>query len=131
MSSLTPDNAYNFTALKKLSNKKSPLQIGIIRIEPSQVLRDGLRREIVKRYAHFLHTIDLPRAEEALPVEELCQLANRLWCRELTLVDTLSDYVPIDCVRLCNEERIRVIGAATTLDSNSLLLFRLFYRARV
>ncbi|KAE8748690.1 hypothetical protein FOCC_FOCC004493 [Frankliniella occidentalis] len=96
--------------------------VGIIRIDPKQLLEDGIRRELVKHISIALHNglIFNPRAKVSELIPKLESLGEIMDGHRRSF-EYIQDYVNICGLRIWQEEVSRVMGYNVEQECNSFL----------
>ncbi|KAF4520181.1 hypothetical protein B566_EDAN003893 [Ephemera danica] len=94
--------------------------VGIIRIDPKQLLEDGIRREIVKHVANALHTglCFNPKAKQIELVSKLESLGQVMDGYRRSF-EYIQDYVNIHGLKIWQEEVSRIIAYNVEQECNS------------
>jgi len=97
--------------------------IGIIEVNPQQLLEDGVRVELVRQLATVLHT-ELQFKDKQHKVEEMEQRLNTLARRMdgfLRSFEYIQDYINIYGLKIWQEEFSRIINYNVEQECNSFL----------
>ena len=96
--------------------------IGIIKMDPKQLLEDGIRKELVSKVTHALHStlVFNPKAKTSELVPRLKQLGQTIdgFRRSFEYV---QDYVNIYGLKIWQEEMSRVVNFNVERECNSFL----------
>ena len=103
-----------------LAMKKTLL--GIVNVDPKQLLEDGIRKELVRLLATaFDEALRFnSKARQSELVQKLRQLATRIDGFQRSF-EYLADYVGIDGLRIYQQELSRIVGFNIELECNSFL----------
>uniref|UniRef100_A0A8C2X1H7 WASH complex subunit 5 n=1 Tax=Cyclopterus lumpus TaxID=8103 RepID=A0A8C2X1H7_CYCLU len=96
--------------------------VGIIKVDPKQLLEDGIRKELVKRVAYALHKglIFNPKAKSSELMPKLKEMAATMdgFYRSF---EYIQDYVSIYGLKIWQEEVSRIINYNVEQECNSFL----------
>uniref|UniRef100_A0A673CTW5 WASH complex subunit 5 n=1 Tax=Sphaeramia orbicularis TaxID=375764 RepID=A0A673CTW5_9TELE len=96
--------------------------VGIIKVDPKQLLEDGIRKELVKRVAYALHKglIFNPKAKPSELMPKLKEMAATMdgFYRSF---EYIQDYVSIYGLKIWQEEVSRIINYNVEQECNSFL----------
>ncbi|XP_020792963.1 WASH complex subunit 5 [Boleophthalmus pectinirostris] len=96
--------------------------VGIIKVDPKQLLEDGIRKELVKRVAYALHKglIFNPKAKPSELMPKLNEMAATMdgFYRSF---EYIQDYVSIYGLKIWQEEVSRIINYNVEQECNSFL----------
>ncbi|KTG39902.1 hypothetical protein cypCar_00013954 [Cyprinus carpio] len=96
--------------------------VGIIKVDPKQLLEDGIRKELVKRVANALHKglIFNPKAKPSELMPKLKEMAATMdgFYRSF---EYIQDYVSIYGLKIWQEEVSRIINYNVEQECNSFL----------
>uniref|UniRef100_A0A8B9L1D3 WASH complex subunit 5 n=1 Tax=Astyanax mexicanus TaxID=7994 RepID=A0A8B9L1D3_ASTMX len=96
--------------------------VGIIKVDPKQLLEDGIRKELVKRVAYSLHKglIFNPKAKPSELMPKLKEMAATMdgFYRSF---EYIQDYVSIYGLKIWQEEVSRIINYNVEQECNSFL----------
>eukprot|EP00111_Clytia_hemisphaerica_P004569 TCONS_00013127-protein len=96
--------------------------VGVIKIDPKQLLEDGIRKELVKKVASALHKgiIFSPKPKPGELVQKLKSLETTMdaYCRSF---EYIQDYVNIYGLKIWQEEVSRIINYNIEQECNSFL----------
>uniref|UniRef100_A0A914XAT2 Uncharacterized protein n=1 Tax=Plectus sambesii TaxID=2011161 RepID=A0A914XAT2_9BILA len=111
--------------------------VGIIRVDPKQVLEDGVRRELVQKLSFLMHqTLAFnPKAKQSELEPKLLILAEQMEAVKRSFA-YISDYISLSGYRLWQEELTRTIGYAVEQECNAYLTHKILdddsiYQSRV
>uniref|UniRef100_A0A914WC89 WASH complex subunit strumpellin n=1 Tax=Plectus sambesii TaxID=2011161 RepID=A0A914WC89_9BILA len=111
--------------------------VGIIRVDPKQVLEDGVRRELVQKLSSLMHqTLAFnPKAKQSELEPKLLILAEQMEAVKRSFA-YISDYISLSGYRLWQEELTRTIGYAVEQECNAYLTHKILdddsiYQSRV
>jgi WASH complex subunit strumpellin len=100
--------------------------LGVIQIEPRQILEEGLRRELVRLVSHAMHSDltfrDMTRGEI---VQNMSRLATTLLGLKRS-IEYLQDYIGIAGLKIFQQEVARIINYNTEQESNRFLKRKTF-----
>lgn len=100
--------------------------LGVIQVEPRQILEEGLRRELVRQVSFALHTDlvfkDTSRGEI---VQQMTKLATTLDGLKRS-IEYLQDYIGIAGLKMYQEEFARIINYNTEQEANRYLKKKTF-----
>lgn len=103
--------------------------LGVIQVEPRQILEEGLRRELVRQVSYALHSDlifkDTSRGEI---VQKMTKLAVTLDGLKRS-IEYLQDYIGIAGLKMYQEEFTRIINYNTEQEANRYLKKKTFDNA--
>lgn len=100
--------------------------LGVIQVEPRQILQEGLRRELVRQVAYAMDRIlsfkELTRQEINNAVQKLAATLDGL----KRSIEYLQDYIDIAGLKMYQQEMARVINYNTEQEANRYLKKKIF-----
>lgn len=106
--------------------------VGVVKVDPKQLLEDGIRKEFVRQVADVLDKILVfnvkPKGGKAVGSELLPRLANLAsrmsgFCRSF---EYIQDYVTIYGLKIWQEEVSRIVNYNVEQECNSFLRTKIF-----
>ncbi|XP_065061996.1 WASH complex subunit 5-like [Rhopilema esculentum] len=96
--------------------------VGIIKIDPKQLLEDGIRKELVKQVAAALHSglIFSPKIKPGELQQRLKQLGSRMDAFKRSF-EYIQDYVDMQGLKIWQEELSRIVNYNIEQECNSFL----------
>ncbi|XP_003385312.1 PREDICTED: WASH complex subunit strumpellin-like [Amphimedon queenslandica] len=96
--------------------------VGVIKVDPKQLLEDGIRKELVRQVAGALHhgLIFNPKAKSSELVPRLVGLADRMNGFKRSF-EYIQDYVNVYGLKIWQEEISRIINYNVEKECNSFL----------
>lgn len=100
--------------------------LGVIQIEPRQILEEGMRRELVRQVSNAMHS-DLTFRDMSRQVsnQNMSKLANTLDGLKRS-IEYLQDYIGIAGLKIFQQEFARIINYNTEQESNRFLKHKTF-----
>lgn len=95
--------------------------VGIIEVDPKEILEDGIRRELLKLLSSIFHSIlDCTLNSKFNLQKVLSELGKEILAIRRGFI-YIQDYINIDGSRIWNEEMHRLINCYTDLEANKFL----------
>lgn len=96
--------------------------VGIIEVDPKEILEDGIRRELLGLLASNFHSIlDITSASKITLSQKLKELSSRVLAIKRAFI-YIQDYINIDGSRIWNEELHRLINCLADVEANKFLV---------
>ncbi|XP_062543683.1 WASH complex subunit 5 [Armigeres subalbatus] len=96
--------------------------VGVVELDPKQLLEDGIRKEFVKNVSDAFHSnlTFNPKAKES-ELEAKLAILNRIIDGYKRSFEYVQDYLNIHCLRIWNEEMQRIINFNVQRECNPLM----------
>jgi WASH complex subunit strumpellin len=100
--------------------------LGVIQVEPRQILEEGLRRELVRQLATAMHRdLSFPELSRGEINSKMSKLAAELDGLKRS-IEYLQDYIGFAGLKMYQQEMARIIGYFTEQESNRYLKKKTF-----
>lgn len=106
--------------------------VGVIQVDPHQLLEDGIRKELVQQITHELHNSVKydPKVAATFSAEDFDKMMERL-AKQLQGIrgsfEYIQDYVNVHGLRIWIEEFSRIVNFNVEMECNSFMQKKLYY----
>eukprot|EP01083_Nonionella_stella_P029125 80259_1 len=100
--------------------------LGIVKVDPKQLLEDGIRKELVRQIATAFHEVLQFRTGKVEELEEKLQEIERRLQSFVSAFEYIQDYVNMYGLKIWQEELTRVINFSVEQESNRFLRRKVF-----